>query len=114
LRPLPLATFTKGCIFNARILDALENEGIPFRLAYQSISHASIFAAVSEGLAATVVARSSVPHGSPLLATGLPLPDIGVIDIAVYGPESVSAATKTVRDSVVAALSCEDEKQRAA
>jgi len=61
--PLPLALFQKGCIFRHWAMAALDRLGRPYRVAYVSPSLSGIQAAVSAGLAVTVLGRSILPAG---------------------------------------------------
>ncbi len=63
LDPLPLALFETGCFFRAWALKKLEQQGRAWRIAYTSPSIAGIQAAVSAGLAVTILARSILPAG---------------------------------------------------
>lgn len=104
-RPLPLAMFSNGCPFREEVLAALEKAGIPWRIAYESLSTASLLAAVSEGLALAVIAQISMPPGIKTLGARHGLPLMPSIEIAVYGPRGLtSPATQAVKASVMEAL----------
>jgi DNA-binding transcriptional LysR family regulator len=59
--PVPLALFPQGCLYRERAIHALERQKQPWRIAYTSGSLTGILAAVSSGLAVTLLARSAVP-----------------------------------------------------
>jgi DNA-binding transcriptional LysR family regulator len=61
--PLPLALFQKGCFLRDWILQALDEAGRSYRIAYSTPSITGIHAAVSAGLAVTALARSILPPG---------------------------------------------------
>ncbi len=104
-RPLPMALFPPGCPFREAAEAALERARIPFRLAYESASLASLIPAVREGLAVTAVARTSVSDMADLVAVN-GLPPLPFVEIAVYGAHGVlSAAAQMVNRLVVEALS---------
>jgi len=64
---LPLALFQCDCIFRDWAFTSLEEQGRPYRVAFQSASTAGILAAVSAGLAVTVLTSSIVPEGMKVL-----------------------------------------------
>ncbi len=73
-RPLPLALSPNGCLFRAWAIAALDQAGIPWRVAYLSANYAAVEAAVRAGLAVSVfkagtMARDLRPLGA---ADGFP------------------------------------------
>ncbi len=115
MRPLPLALFSPGCMFRDTVQAALKAADIDYRIAYQSVSLASLVAAVSEGLAVAVLARNSMPKGLAVLGPDDGLPRLPDIDIAVFTKAGdVSPAVSAVRDSVVEAVRWSDLKRQAA
>jgi DNA-binding transcriptional LysR family regulator len=109
MRPLPLALFSPGCMFRDVVRRALSDAGLPYRIAYQSVSLASIIAAVSEGLAIAVLARNSTLPRLRVLGPEFGLPPLPDIDIAVYTAKGeVSEAVAAVQQSVVQALRWSD------
>lgn len=104
-RPLPLALFSLGCPFREATFAALRDADIPWRVAYGSLSTPSLLAAVSEGLALTVITPISLQPGLKVLGGRHGLPDLPGIEITLYGPRgAVSPATQTVKASVMEAL----------
>ncbi len=80
--PLPLAIYQSECIFRQWTFQSLEAIGRHYRVAYQSASTAGILAAVSAGLAVTVLASSVVPPDTRILdvAEGFPqLPETTIV-----------------------------------
>lgn len=80
--PLPLAVFQCDCVFRDWAFESLNGIGRSYRIAYQSASTAGILAAVSAGLAVTVLAASVVPDDLKVLgeADGFPeLPETPII-----------------------------------
>lgn len=65
--PLPLATFQAECVFRSWMFQSLDRLDRPYRVAYQSPSTPGILAAVSAGLAVTVLSASVVPSGERIL-----------------------------------------------
>jgi len=105
-RPLPLALFSTGCRFREATLASLEAAGIPYRIAYESPSVASISAAVTEGLAITALARISLLPPIRAIDPSRGLPKLPDVEIALYGPSRApSPAAQAVRASLLEALS---------
>jgi DNA-binding transcriptional LysR family regulator len=104
-RPLPLALFSVGCPFREAALTALRKADMPWRVAYESLSTASLLAAVSEGLALAVITPISMLANLKVLGCRHGLVDLPSIEITLYGPRGiVSPATQTVKASVMEAL----------
>ncbi|MEM7193699.1 MAG: LysR substrate-binding domain-containing protein [Pseudomonadota bacterium] len=57
-----LVVAPKGCVYRFRILQALEEAGIPWRIVYTGTSYGGICAAVRAGLGVTVLAKNTVPE----------------------------------------------------
>ena len=104
-RPLPLALFSPGCRFREATLSALDEAGIPYRVAYESPSIASIGAAVCEGLAITAMARISLMPTMKVLDGIHGLPSLPDVEIALYGPRGIaSPAAQAVKATLLTAL----------
>jgi DNA-binding transcriptional LysR family regulator len=58
--PLPLAVFPPGCIYRARIIDALERRGRGWRIAYASQGLMGVQAAVASGLGIGLLSTDAV------------------------------------------------------
>lgn len=65
--PLPLALFPDACYCREWATAALDKAGINYRIAYTCQSIMGIQAAVSAGLAVTVISQSIVPEGMRIL-----------------------------------------------
>jgi DNA-binding transcriptional LysR family regulator len=81
---LPLALSKPPCIWRNAALDALDGVGRPYRVLYQSANSAAIAAAVTAGLAVTVLAESALRPGMQVLAEAdgfprLPSCEIGLV-----------------------------------
>lgn len=106
--PLPLALFPVGCLFRDLLTRHFAAEGRSWRVAYTSPSLAAIAAAVSAGLAATVLAASTVPDGLRVVGPEHGLPALPPIEIAVYHrPGEPAEATRRLRDYIVQTLANE-------
>jgi DNA-binding transcriptional LysR family regulator len=114
-RPLPLALFSPGCQFREATLSSLDEAGIPYRVAYESPSIASIGAAVCEGLAVTAMARISLMPTMKVLDGIHGLPPLPDVEIALYGPRGIaSPAAQAVKTTLLTALPCAVPEKRAA
>lgn len=114
-RPLPLAMFSPGCRFREATLSSLDAAGIPYRVAYESPSIASIGAAVCEGLAITAMARLSLMPTMKVLDGAHGLPDLPDVEIALYGPRGIaSPAAQAVNATLLTALAIAMPEKRAA
>ena len=104
-RPLPLALFSVGCPFRDAALTALRQSDVPWRVAYESLSTASILAAVSEGLALAAITPLSLLPNLKVLGPRHGMIELPGVEIALYGPRGVvSPATQAVKASVMEAL----------
>lgn len=65
--PLPLAVFHQGCMFRKWAMQALDEQGISYRIAYSSPSIAGVLAAVKAGLAIAPVGASMPTVGLRIL-----------------------------------------------
>ena len=74
--PLPLALFPKGCFFRGWAFRSLDAIGKDYRVAYTSPSITGIQAAVSAGLAVTVLGRSILPIGVRQLTADEGFPEL--------------------------------------
>ena len=71
LSPLPIAVFHPGCIYRGWAIQALENQGRDFRIAYSSPSISGVLAAVRAGLAVSPVGASTPLDGLRVLSKGV-------------------------------------------
>ena len=80
-RPLPIAIATNGCAWRRQALDALDEAGIEWRLAYASDHYAAQKAAVAADLAIAPLPKSLMEPGIARLgrSEGLPSPGTGHI-----------------------------------
>lgn len=98
LHPLPLALFPPGfCIFRENALAALHKAERPYRLVCTSRSLSGIRAAVSAGLAVTVVAEHTLSSEMQVFGTAEGLPPLPKIEIALHTASAVmSPAASTL------------------
>lgn len=103
--PLPLAIFQAECIFRKWTFQALDQVQRPYRVAYQSPSIAGVLAAVSAGLAVTVLSASIVPPDARILSVeeGFPqLPETSILLHRSPGSHSqvVEGMAKFIREGI--------------
>ncbi len=78
--PLPLVMMDTPCVMRSAALRALDQAGIPWRIAFTSPGLSGVWAAVAAGLGVTVRTHVGLPPSLRLLETPSlpPLPDIGL------------------------------------
>ena len=59
---IPLVVAPHGCVYRYRMLKALDEIALPWRIVYTGTSYGGICAAVTAGLGVTVLARNTVPE----------------------------------------------------
>ena len=59
---IPLVVAPHGCVYRYRMLKALDEISLPWRIVYTGTSYGGICAAVTAGLGVTVLARNTVPE----------------------------------------------------
>lgn len=103
--PLPLALFPEGCLFRQLVAQAFDAEGRDWRVAYSSPSLTAIGAAVSAGLAVTVLAESTVPPGLQVLPPDSGLPQLSSVEIALFRrPDGLSPAARLLAEHILETL----------
>ncbi|VXA77493.1 MULTISPECIES: LysR substrate-binding domain-containing protein [Aeromonas] len=81
--PLPLVLFDAPCLMRSRALKALDDAGIPWRIAFTSQSLGGIWAALQAGLGITVRSAIGMPASLSPLADALPSP--GTLGVVLLG-----------------------------
>jgi DNA-binding transcriptional LysR family regulator len=79
--PLPLALAHPGCCWRKQALEALDEAGIAYRVAYTSRHYSGQLAAVMAGLAIAPFPRSTVKGDLKVLGEDVGLPPIGHFEI---------------------------------
>ena len=92
--PLPLALFQPGCSFREWALAALNAQSRPYRVAYTSASISGVLAAVTAGLAVTVLCRSVLPAGVRPLGVDEGFPVLPSASITLHRGGAVSAVAE--------------------
>ncbi len=82
--PLPLAIFGPECFFRDWAFQALDATDLSYRVAYQSHSISGLLAAVSAGLAVTLMVESVVPAGIRILLPEEGFPDLPRASIVMH------------------------------
>lgn len=83
--PIPLCFWPPGCIFRDRIIEALDNAAIRWRVAYTSPSLTGVRAAVSAGIGVSAMMASVIDASlRPLDRRILRLPRLGEVALACH------------------------------
>ena len=107
---VPLVLAPRPCVYRKRALDALDEIGRPWRIAYTSPSLAGAQAAVRARLGATVLPKEMVPPGLHVLGTGEGFPDLADTEIALYrAPGALHKAAERLADHIVRSLETKAE-----
>lgn len=103
--PLPLALFQKGCWFRDWAIASLTRTGRAYRIAYTSPSIAGVLAAVSAGLAVTVLGRAMLPSGVRALSAEEGFPPLPSAAITLHrSAERRSPAIDALAEHIAAAF----------
>ncbi|MDC7223982.1 MAG: LysR substrate-binding domain-containing protein [Spirochaetales bacterium] len=90
-RPLPLALSPSGdCKFRGMAFDALDKAGIEYRISFASENTAGHIAAVSAGLAVSVLSRSIVPDNLKILLPCKEFPPLPSMEVYLVMDEGKS------------------------
>jgi len=82
--PLPLATFAPPCTFRQTAVDALNDAGVPWRVAYTTTSLPGLMAAVKNGLGITARTQYALVPGTRLLPAACGLPELPPVDVVLH------------------------------
>lgn len=93
--PLPVALYPMGCLFRRWAMAALDEAGIPWRLAFVSHSLGAVEAVAAEGLAVTVVKAGTFPAR---LRRAEGLPTLPAAEIRMHRAPGLSAAGALLAD----------------
>lgn len=101
-RPLPLALFPRDCFFRTWALQALDQAGIDYRIAYTSPSIMGLQAAASAGLAVTVISQCIVPDGLRQLTPKEGFPPLPYASFVLHrSPQDQNPAVESLADHIV-------------
>jgi DNA-binding transcriptional LysR family regulator len=103
--PVPLAVFPQRCLYRARAIEALEQSGRRWRIAYASQGLIGIQAAVSSGLGISILSSDAIlpDHRELDEADGFPPPAPTELAL-VSGSPRLNSAAKSVASYLEAAL----------
>jgi DNA-binding transcriptional LysR family regulator len=79
--PVPLALLEAPCTFRSAAIDALDNAGISWEIAFTTPSVSGLWAAVNAGLGITVRSAASVPSGLVALDASAELPALPLVHL---------------------------------
>jgi DNA-binding transcriptional LysR family regulator len=82
-RPLPLAVWQPGCAWRTLTLAALDEAGLPYRIAYTGSNGAALAMTVRSGLAVAALPQRFVGHGLRALPIGGRLPALGSFEVGL-------------------------------
>ncbi|WP_085706372.1 LysR substrate-binding domain-containing protein [Pseudomonas sp. B8(2017)] len=101
-RPMPVALFNTDCFCRAWTCNALEAQGIDYRIAYTSPSLAAIFAIVTAGLAVTAQLQSLIGGNIRILGESEGLPQLPMANVMlVRSTQNPSPITDCMADYIV-------------
>jgi DNA-binding transcriptional LysR family regulator len=111
-RPLPLVCYPEGCVYRARMLKRLAEEGINWRIAMTTSSFTGIIAAVESGLGVSAFAESTAP-AQLMVERRKSWPDLGIVSVGLYRhPDSSNGAAQRLADCLLESLDAIDRKPR--
>lgn len=100
--PLPLALFQPGCIFRRWVLDALDRAGRAYQIRYSCPSLAGLTAAVTAGLAVTVLSQSTMPAELRQIGEDEGLPELYTNEIQLaLSPGRDTPAVARMREHII-------------
>jgi DNA-binding transcriptional LysR family regulator len=111
-KPLPLICYPEGCVYRARMLKRLAEEGMNWRIAMTSPSFTSITAAVQSGLGVSAFAESTAP-AQLVVERRKPWPDLGTVSVGLYRhPDSANGVGQRLADYLLDSLDTADRRPR--
>jgi DNA-binding transcriptional LysR family regulator len=84
LDPLPLALFPNGCVCRDIALRTLKDTDRSWKIVFASSTIAAILAAVTAGVAVSVMEESVIPDGARKLGEAEGFPKLSKVEIALY------------------------------
>ena len=105
---VPLAVFPHGCIYRLRAIRALETAGRRWRIVFGSHSLAGIQAAVSSGLAVSVLPTRALLPGHRVLGPADGYPEVPASELALVAAAlPLTAAQRRLADYLCAAMAAD-------
>ena len=104
-QPLPLALCTPPCFFREAAIAALDRAGIPWHIAFTSLSVHGIWAAVDAGLGITLRTATGVPKQLSVMEPKSGLPRLPMVDVSLHdGGRELTPATTLFKEILTATL----------
>jgi DNA-binding transcriptional LysR family regulator len=111
-RPLPLICYPEGCVYRARMLKRLSEDGLAWRIAMTSTSFTSIVSAVESGLGVSAFAESTAPEHL-VMERRKPWPDLGTASVGLYRhPDGANGAGQRLAEYLLESLDVGERKLR--
>lgn len=82
-RPLPLAVWGEGCAWRHLTLQALEEAGVHYRVAYSGFNATALISTVKSGLAMAALPVSFMGRGLRVVPQEAALPPLGAFDVGL-------------------------------
>ncbi|WP_281704446.1 LysR substrate-binding domain-containing protein, partial [Aeromonas taiwanensis] len=98
-RPLPLAVFPNEGLYRRQITEALDGEGIPWRIAYVSASLASLQGAVSAGIGVSLLPARLVQPDQAVLEDW---PTVAAVELALHQGPGASEPLARLGEALIA------------
>ncbi|MCZ6709879.1 MAG: LysR substrate-binding domain-containing protein [Gammaproteobacteria bacterium] len=100
-QPVPLALFDRTCWWRDVAINALQQTGRAYRIAYSSESVSGVKAALSAGLAVGVLARSTIDPSMRVLGNQDGFPDLPKTGLSLFeNAQAPSAAVSAMADAI--------------
>jgi DNA-binding transcriptional LysR family regulator len=110
---LPLVCYPEGCVYRARVLKRLAEEGINWRIVMTSPSFTSVTDAVRAGLGAGAFAETTAPTDLRV-ERRKPWPDLGMVSVGLFRhPDGLNGAGQRLADHLLDSLERIEQKMSA-
>lgn len=107
---LPLVCYPEGCVYRARILKRLAEEGLNWRIVMTSPSFTSVTDAVRSGLGAAAFAETTAP-ADLRVERRKPWPDLGMVSVGLFRhPDGLNGAGQRLADHLLDSLDRLEQK----
>jgi DNA-binding transcriptional LysR family regulator len=104
-RLVPLALCSAPCYFREAAIDALNEAGVPWQIAFTSLSVHGVWAAVDAGLGITLRTATSVPRQLTIIKPRPCLPRLPKVDLFLHdGGRELSKAVSRFKETLLDTL----------
>ncbi len=100
-RPLDLVIFAEPCTWRARLLEAADASGHPWRIAFTSPSMAAVQAAVENGLGITLLAPECIRHPAMRILEESTLPDPPIVQYGLFTTANQTPVTQAAMNTLL-------------